>query len=236
MKKPLIIGMAGKMGSGKDTAGNYLINEYQFQRIAFADNLKEMAMKVFNLTYQQCYDQDLKMVNFKKPIKLDRGHIFSIMNYAENINGIVTKPQNISKLFNLIENKPVFKNPRELLQYLGTEILRDCVQEDYHAQVVKNVIEKNKWEKVVITDARFPNEREAIKQWGGFNVFIDRPSATSLGIKGHASENSLGDGSEYDFCVKNYSTLDDLYKNVEEAFSNIKQLANNAPNHDLFQV
>jgi dephospho-CoA kinase len=66
MKKPLIIGMAGKMGSGKDTAGNYLINEYQFQRIAFADNLKEMAMKVFNLTYQQCYDQDLKMVNFKK--------------------------------------------------------------------------------------------------------------------------------------------------------------------------
>jgi len=40
---PLIVGLTGYAGSGKDAAGQYLDFEHAFQRLAFADALKSVA-------------------------------------------------------------------------------------------------------------------------------------------------------------------------------------------------
>jgi len=53
--KVVIIGMRGEMGSGKDTVGNYLVNNYGFVRVAFADTLKEACKLIFQLTDEQVY-------------------------------------------------------------------------------------------------------------------------------------------------------------------------------------
>src|SRR6266705_2754477 len=38
---PKIIGLAGQMGSGKDTAAAYLVDIYKYTRVAFADGVRE---------------------------------------------------------------------------------------------------------------------------------------------------------------------------------------------------
>lgn len=42
MMKMLVL-LSGKAGSGKDTAGDYLVSQYGFRKYAFADKLKEIA-------------------------------------------------------------------------------------------------------------------------------------------------------------------------------------------------
>ena len=51
--QPLIVGFAGKARSGKDTAGKYLVDEYQFLRYSFAQPLKDAAKIMFHLTDKQ---------------------------------------------------------------------------------------------------------------------------------------------------------------------------------------
>jgi dephospho-CoA kinase len=45
MKFVTIIGLCGKAGSGKSTVAQYLQENYGFEKIAFADSLKEMLLK-----------------------------------------------------------------------------------------------------------------------------------------------------------------------------------------------
>jgi hypothetical protein len=56
--QPLIIGFAGKAKSGKDTAGKYLVDEYQFAHYYFAKPLKEGAKAMFNLTDEQIKNKE----------------------------------------------------------------------------------------------------------------------------------------------------------------------------------
>lgn len=61
--KITIIGLTGYKRSGKDTIGNYLVNNYNFTRIAFADTLKEACKIIFGFTDEQVYGDDLKEIN-----------------------------------------------------------------------------------------------------------------------------------------------------------------------------
>lgn len=52
----MIIGLAGRKGVGKDTAADYIISHYRFQKLAFADPLKEICRILFLLNDAQLYD------------------------------------------------------------------------------------------------------------------------------------------------------------------------------------
>ena len=41
----MILGLAGYGGSGKDAVASYLVEHHQFTRVAFADPIKEMALR-----------------------------------------------------------------------------------------------------------------------------------------------------------------------------------------------
>ena len=56
--KPALIGFAGKARSGKDTAGKYLVDNYQFAHYYFAKPLKEGAKAMFNLTDEQIENKE----------------------------------------------------------------------------------------------------------------------------------------------------------------------------------
>ena len=112
-----------------------------------------------------------------------------------------------------------FKTPREILQFVGTEICRH-ISEAYHAEVlIRQILEEPNvnW---IITDARFPNERAALKKlFGAMLVRIKRPGYTppscfdseeEAKADGHASELSFGDDSEYDAVIINSGTIEDL--------------------------
>jgi cytidylate kinase len=49
------VAISGKMGSGKTTLANVLEGYYGFQRFAFADKLKQVAMDLWGLSHEEVY-------------------------------------------------------------------------------------------------------------------------------------------------------------------------------------
>jgi len=53
-----LVCLAGISGSGKDAAGAYLAHRHAFQRLAFADPLKDLMMEIFGLTREQLWGDE----------------------------------------------------------------------------------------------------------------------------------------------------------------------------------
>jgi hypothetical protein len=216
--------MAGQMGSGKDTSADHLVKHHGFTKLAFADNLKEMAMSVFSLTREQCYGEKEKFEMFDTPIQLTEAHVDSILAWVVHRNLFAVSREQVVKICGLIGT--TFLTPRHILQFLGTEILRECIREDYHTEVLIKLIRSQGLEKVVISDCRFPNEKEKVKEWGGKTIIVTGRNTTQnadASQKAHASETSLGDVSGYDYHIENTGTLEELYSKVDSIVGSLEQ-------------
>lgn len=51
----MIVGLTGKARSGKDTAADILVAEYGYAKVAFAAEVKAIAMKHFGLTHKEVF-------------------------------------------------------------------------------------------------------------------------------------------------------------------------------------
>ena len=49
------IALCGKQGTGKTTAADYLIENYNFKRASFADKIKQVAMDLFGASHDEVY-------------------------------------------------------------------------------------------------------------------------------------------------------------------------------------
>lgn len=78
----------------------------------------------------------------------------------------------------------------------------------------------------IITDVRFLNEAQVIKDKGGFLIKIDRPFLNSL--DSHSSESSIDKISDdmFDYYLYNDKGLSELYFKIEEMFSSIVEYFN----------
>ncbi len=52
---PKVIGIAGRKYNGKDTIGDYLVKNYGYKKIAFADPIKEICKEMFGFNNEQLY-------------------------------------------------------------------------------------------------------------------------------------------------------------------------------------
>ena len=80
------------------------------------------------------------------------------------------------------------KSPRELMQWLGTDILRKNIRPDFFIVHVESLIKKYKDSNIVISDVRFEDEAAMIKKYHGLLVKIIRPNHIGTKKK-HISEN-----------------------------------------------
>ena len=113
--------------------------------------------------------------------------------------------------------------PRELLQQLGTNIIRENIDNKFF---IKKMIDDIKvysyfFDTIVISDARFKIEIDDIKNT--FNnviaVRIERPNfdnGLTSDQKKHPSEIDLDDYNKFDYKLINDGTLEDLKKKVEK--------------------
>lgn len=99
---------------------------------------------------------------------------------------------------------------RRILQRVGTEAGRGVIGDNVWTMLASRAIAAAKGEgqdRIVITDVRFPNEADFIRNKGGLLIKIERPDLAPL--NGHASE--IG---QYvikpDAIIVNDSTIDDL--------------------------
>ena len=122
--------------------------------------------------------------------------------------------------------------PRWVLQYWGTEVCRRAFHDDIWIASLENKLRNSK-DHVVISDCRFPNEIQSIKDAGGMIVWVKRgelPAWYDLAIsanqgnnyalqelkmmKIHASETSWV-GTDFDHVIDNDGTINDLFQTVE---------------------
>lgn len=201
----MFIGLSGKASVGKDTVADYLISDYGFKRkIAFSDNLKEACMDVFKFTPTQVYTQEGKRAVLSKPVVITEGSIQCIVEWMAKTHKVNASDRNYKRFLG-----KVLSTPREVLQFVGTDIMRFYVP-TYHIDVVKKkVLESNN---IIITDVRFKNEANLVYELGGLLIRVERPdylrAVRGSGMSTHISETMLDGWNNWSYCL--YNTSNDL--------------------------
>jgi len=206
----MIIGFVGLIGSGKDTAADYLVNFHGFRRDSFAGTLKDAVAAVFG------WDRTLL-----------EGRTKEAREWREQIDPWWAERLGMPNL-----------TPRWILQWWGTEVCRKAFHNDiWIASLEHKLLTSN--DDIVISDVRFPNEIAAIHKAGGLVVRIKRgedpiwiSAAESFNsgpngnttwalsraklekLKIHASEYSWV-GGKIDHTVFNDTTIDSLFEQIK---------------------
>lgn len=182
MAQPLI-GMIGKKRSGKDSVASTLVAEFGYSRVAFADPLREALLRLDPI--------------IGRPALPDAPAPVHDVRLSEVIAAIGWE-----------RAKDYVPEVRVLLQRFGTDAIR-AIDDDFWVRTTRQQIEALRADgPVVVTDVRFPNEADAIREAGGYLVRVTRPGTESE-PGAHASETALDDYPE-DIVVPNIGTLDCL--------------------------
>ena len=198
-----IIGICGFIGSGKDTAADYLVNFHEFRRDSFAATLKDAVAAVFG------WDRELL-----------EGRTKQAREWREQVDPWWAERLNMPEL-----------TPRLVLQLWGTEVCRRSFHGDIWIASLEARLRNSK-DSIVISDCRFPNEIKAIKNAGGIVVCVERgiqPHWVDIAVQAnkgvesaanwlanekiHASETAWV-GTNFDYILDNNGTVDDLYKRI----------------------
>jgi len=260
----MIIGISGKINSGKDTVGaviqyliwkdevekgitplqNYSIEDFMratfyaqeysgWQIRKFADKLKDMVCLMIGCTREQLEDRVFK----ETPLP-------EIWWYYKS-GGIVTLyPDGRYKEFG--DRYLVKTTPRLLLQQMGTECGRNIIHPNVWVNAlmadyrIEGQIDKGKtysgsdYPNWIITDMRFPNEMNAIRNHGitirinreiKINFSDDTVTAAAISLNALAKINQTGiyhpsetalDNAEFDYVIDNNGTLEKLIEKVKQ--------------------
>ena len=205
----MIIGICGFIGSGKDTVADYLVNFHEFRRESFASTLKDAVAAVFG------WDRTML-----------EGRTKEAREWREQVDPWWAERLAMPTL-----------TPRWVLQYWGTEVCRRSFHDDIWIASLENKLRMSK-DNVVISDCRFPNEIQSIRDAGGKIVWVQRGELpewyqTALDAnaghnyavqdlkmrKIHASETAWV-GTDFDSILDNNYTIDNLYQQAKLIVSN----------------
>lgn len=166
-----LIGLMGKKRTGKDTFAAVLVEKHGYERVALADPLREAALAL-------------------DPI---------MGTFPLNANGIVrVREWRLSDVIDELgweKAKDYVPEVRRTLQRLGTESIRSLDDQFWIRTAFARINAlREAGTPVVVTDVRYPNEADAIRDAGGYLARIVR----DLPADGdeHASEKSLDDYHE----------------------------------------
>jgi hypothetical protein len=202
-----ILALAGKAGVGKDTMANVLVKKHSFTRVSLADPLRELCSKVFRMDYNMFLDHDKKDSSIDR-IMLDYHHIDKIRDIVQNEWGYEITYDMRENMEEYYDEE--FETPRDILRCIGTKLLRNCISRDIWIELAMSKIQKI-GPRVVITDCRFPNEREAFAKCGALLILIKRNDDGSS--EGH--EHDLGEEFDYDVVFTNDGELSEFQSNVD---------------------
>jgi hypothetical protein len=204
----MIIGFVGFIGCGKDTAAEYLVNNFGFKHDSFASTLKDAVAAIFG------WDRELV-----------EGRTTEAREWREQEDAWWS--QRLGKKI----------TPRYVLQYWGTDLLRNHFHDDIWIASLENKARKTK-DNIVISDVRFPNEVQAIHNAKGLVIRIKRGQepawyedalAYNQGPKNmrwalskqrlnelqiHSSETAWI-GSKFNYTIENDGSIDDLHNQIK---------------------
>lgn len=98
---------------------------------------------------------------------------------------------------------------RQLLQFVGTNLFREKINPKMWVNIMKRRIADSS-DHIVLSDCRFPEECELVKELGGIIICLERDTGHA---DTHVSEQSFNTEGEY--VIYNNESLDDLFQQVE---------------------
>jgi hypothetical protein len=134
----MIIGICGLIGSGKGTVADILVDDYKFEKISFADKLKDGVATVFG------WDRELL-----------EGDTDESREWREQTD----------KFWSKETGRTI--TPRLVLQEFGTDCMRQGFFDGIWVSLIKKQLLDNPNKNYVIPDVRFDNEATMIKKVGG---------------------------------------------------------------------
>lgn len=210
MKKK-IYAVIGVIGSGKDHTCQ-LLEQQDYQKIAFADTLRELAWAVldwepYNSVEYEAFKKTDWQINF--PITA-LGQLQTDHRSSQFISG------------------------RQFLQRLGTDA-RKIIDEDIWLKALKKKIDASEHDKFCISDLRFPNELEFIRSLADKYeveiVFTDYKSPRYNCTDPHDSEKLA-----QDFLKQGYKHGDIIFKSFNPKVGDMVILTNDIGIHKAGQT
>lgn len=228
MKNSNIIALCGLKNTGKDTSAGmlkFLLNTPKFlhwywifksfsfignfgkwKTISFAKPLKEVLSIILGVPVEKFEDRDFKE-NYGVDLKTSK--IFKI----DPFNSPMISDRFFSKYVDELTPNMFDKyclTIRQMLQYVGTELLRRYVSQDVWINATL------KRDNLIISDLRFRREFEALDNHKSFRILLDRPGCEP---GNHASEREImelrGD-RKFEGYVNNNGTLKDLFYKLKD--------------------
>lgn len=208
--KPLVIGITGAAGAGKDTVAAILKRHAAFRALAFADALRT----------EVCAAYGIEPIYLTRRVFKDSPQAYLALGRCAD-TGFV---QTVLQLHGVAKREAADflkqeQSPRQIMQWWGTEYRRNQAGPSYWLDQVRDTItvvnQVHEARNFVVTDVRFANEANFIRGLGGGIWQVARPGAQATGQ--HASDVS---GAEFapDRVVDNSGTLDDLVISTVEAY------------------
>lgn len=184
-----IIGLSGFARSGKDEAAKVLVEGFGFTQVAFADKLREMLYQLNPIVDQ------------RKFIGMD----------LDEHNDTVYVQDVIDKFgWNGYKETHWGSEIRRLLQRLGTEAGRQTLWDTIWIDAAFAGLPEDA--KVVVSDARFFNEFDAIRERGGKIWRIERKGIGPT--NDHPSETEAPNYQHFDYTFYNDGTLAEFRSDV----------------------
>lgn len=183
----MLIGLLGKAGAGKDTAGQHLVTRYGFVRYAFADPMRAALLQV-NPTVPTVHD-------------ISQGR------YPHRLAQLVGE-------HGWDHVKRQHEEVARLMAEFGMAI-REQVHPDVWVEAGQRFITRHLYEghHVVVTDVRLPNEVSLIRECGGLLVRIVRPDLPPDSRHQHRSDTALDDVAP-DYSIVNDGDVSHLQRKV----------------------
>lgn len=187
---PIVIGLGGRLRSGKDAVADHLVAEHGFAKVGMSDALLEHSI-ILNPYVR---------VTLREALRLwIRPGFWRVKALVDRLGYVDAK---------------TVADYRSFLQKDGTEGGRDFHGEDIWVKATaKRILGRLHDEGapgVALTGVRFPNEVALVRKFAGKAVWIERPGLDSATpAAAHASENSVS-AADFDLTIRNDGTLDDL--------------------------
>ena len=202
----MLIGICGLIGNGKGTVADYLVENHKFEKLSFADSLKDGVSAVFGWDREMLEGETVQSRKWREEIDL-----FWTKETGRDIT------------------------PRLVLQLFGTDCMRNGFFDGIWVSLVKQKITQNPDKNYVIPDCRFYNELQMVTDLGGqaWEVWksVKRPDWWETAKKDNTENtNNMGKnhpevhasewrwaGWDFNATINNTGTIDELYEHINQA-------------------